>query len=213
LWAQPLENNILEWHFLIHGPTGSPYEGGVYHGQIIFGDQFPFKPPAIRMLTPSGRFVVGSDLCLSMSNFHQETWNPLWSVQAILVGFLSFMMDDSTEATAGVGGVRTSDADKRKFACASFAYNARTSNRNSTMFLKMVECQKARLSRSNRPKSEFPVFSAGLASRKKHVGALSKSAATRRADDVRASATKQAYNVLYLAIIVVCLAVLLSFYL
>uniref|UniRef100_A0A7S3GLK6 UBC core domain-containing protein n=1 Tax=Palpitomonas bilix TaxID=652834 RepID=A0A7S3GLK6_9EUKA len=68
LWAQPLENNILEWHFLIHGPTGSPYEGGVYHGQIIFGDQFPFKPPAIRMLTPSGRFVVGSDLCLSMSN-------------------------------------------------------------------------------------------------------------------------------------------------
>lgn len=32
--------------------------------------EYPFKPPAIMMLTPSGRFATGTRLCLSMSDFH-----------------------------------------------------------------------------------------------------------------------------------------------
>ena len=29
------------------------------------------------MLTPNGRFKVATRLCLSMSDFHPETWNPM----------------------------------------------------------------------------------------------------------------------------------------
>lgn len=44
------------------------------------------------MLTPSGRFQTDTRLCLSMSDFHPESWNPLWSVGSILTGLLSFMV-------------------------------------------------------------------------------------------------------------------------
>lgn len=50
------------------------------------------QPPAVYMLTPNGRFSTNTRLCLSMSDFHPETWNPLWSVGTILTGLLSFMV-------------------------------------------------------------------------------------------------------------------------
>ncbi|CAM9251769.1 unnamed protein product [Phaeothamnion confervicola] len=34
--AAPLETNILEWHYVITGTKGSPYEGGHYHGKLKF---------------------------------------------------------------------------------------------------------------------------------------------------------------------------------
>lgn len=32
----PMETNILEWHYVITGTKGSPYEGGHYHGKLKF---------------------------------------------------------------------------------------------------------------------------------------------------------------------------------
>ena len=56
--ASPKENNILEWHYVIEGPKNSPFEGGWYHGVVIFPKEYPFKPPSIQMTTPNGRFKV-----------------------------------------------------------------------------------------------------------------------------------------------------------
>lgn len=68
------------------GAKGSPYEGGYYHGKLKFPPEYPLKPPSILMLTPSGRFKPNTRLCLSMSDFHPESWNPMWSVSTILMG-------------------------------------------------------------------------------------------------------------------------------
>ncbi len=49
--------------------------------------EYPFKPPAIMMLTPSGRFATGTRLCLSMSDFHPvrlSTYSPAWLHTALL---------------------------------------------------------------------------------------------------------------------------------
>lgn len=65
--AEPLPNNILEWHYCVKGPEDSPYYGGYYHGTLLFPREFPFKPPSIYMLTPNGRFKTNTRLCLSIS--------------------------------------------------------------------------------------------------------------------------------------------------
>lgn len=49
--AEPLEDNIFEWHFTIRGPPQTAFEGGVYHGRIILPSEYPFKPPSIIFLT------------------------------------------------------------------------------------------------------------------------------------------------------------------
>ncbi|PSN58454.1 Ubiquitin-conjugating enzyme E2 J2 [Blattella germanica] len=90
--AEPLPSNILEWHYVVTGPENTPYDGGLYHGKLVFPQEFPFKPPSIYMITPNGRFKTNTRLCLSISDFHPDTWNPAWSVSTILTGLLSFML-------------------------------------------------------------------------------------------------------------------------
>jgi ubiquitin-conjugating enzyme E2 J1 len=50
-YAQPLEDNLFEWHFTVRGPPESPYEGGIYHGRIMFPAEYPMKPPSVMLLT------------------------------------------------------------------------------------------------------------------------------------------------------------------
>ncbi|CAL1715367.1 unnamed protein product [Somion occarium] len=119
VWAVPDEKNILTWNYIIRGPPDSPFAGGEYHGVLLFPPEYPFKPPGIKMLTPSGRFQPDRKICFSMSDFHPGSWNPAWSVATILTGLLSFMLSD--EMTTG--SVTTSDAEKRAYAARSHAWN------------------------------------------------------------------------------------------
>ncbi|KRZ10990.1 Ubiquitin-conjugating enzyme E2 J2, partial [Trichinella zimbabwensis] len=117
--AMPLPNNILEWHYLLQGPEDSPYAGGFYHGKLIFPSDYPFKPPSIYIITPNGRFKPNTRLCLSISDFHPDTWNPTWSVSTILTGLLSFMLEN----TPTYGSIVTTDEAKQKLARRSILYN------------------------------------------------------------------------------------------
>ncbi|KAJ2308325.1 Ubiquitin-conjugating enzyme E2 6 [Coemansia sp. RSA 2706] len=117
--AKPLESNILEWHYVVRGPPDTAYENGEYHGKLKFPSDYPYKPPAIQMITPSGRFQTNTNICMSMSNFHPDTWNPAWSVSTILNGMLSFMVEE--EATTG--SIRASPADRRALARKSHRFN------------------------------------------------------------------------------------------
>ncbi|KAM3164425.1 Ubiquitin-conjugating enzyme E2 6 [Lachancea thermotolerans] len=133
--AQPNEDNILEWHYVITGPPDTPYAGGQYHGTLVFPSDYPFKPPAIRMVTPSGRFKEDTRLCLSMSDYHPDTWNPSWSVSTILTGLLSFMTSD--ESTTGA--ITTTSDHKKKMARVSKEYNAFRNARFKAVFPELVK--------------------------------------------------------------------------
>jgi len=117
--AEPMPNNILEWHYVVRGPESSPYLGGLYHGKLKFPPEFPFKPPSIYMITPNGRFKTNTRLCLSISDFHPDTWNPAWSVGTILTGLLSFMLEKSPT----LGSLESSDLEKKTLALKSVDFN------------------------------------------------------------------------------------------
>ncbi|GMR36098.1 hypothetical protein PMAYCL1PPCAC_06293, partial [Pristionchus mayeri] len=117
--AAPLPANILEWHYIIIGAPNTPYEGGQYHGKLVFPSDFPFKPPSIYMITPSGRFQTNTRLCLSISDFHPDTWNPAWTVGTIVTGLLSFMNDTAPT----LGSITTTDAEKKQLARKSKTFN------------------------------------------------------------------------------------------
>ncbi|CAK0906674.1 unnamed protein product [Prorocentrum cordatum] len=123
LAVRPSEDRLLEWHFVLHGlPADTPYHEGCYHGKILFPPEYPHAPPGILMVTPSGRMEIGKRLCLSMTDFHPESWNPAWSVETILVGLLSFFVSD---AETGYGAIVAPEARRRELATESWAVNAR----------------------------------------------------------------------------------------
>eukprot|EP00038_Savillea_parva_P001648 m.106109 g.106109 ORF g.106109 m.106109 type:complete len:234 (+) comp10574_c0_seq4:241-942(+) len=119
IMAAPMPSNLLEWRFCLYGLSDCEYAGGYYHGRLLFPEGYPFKPPGIMMLTPSGRFQTGSRICMSMSDFHPDQWNPAWSVESILKGLLSFML----ESTQTAGSIVTTEVEKRRLAQHSLKFN------------------------------------------------------------------------------------------
>eukprot|EP01082_Thalassiosira_pseudonana_P007861 g6651.t1 g6651 contig23:959240-959947(+) len=151
--AQPNEANILEWHYVLEGDAdpNSPYNGGIYHGKLIFPKEYPYKPPGVLMLTPNGRFKPNRRLCLSMSDFHPESWNPMWSISTILTGLYSFMVENSPTT----GSIETTDATKRKFARESLEYNVKHSAQFRNLFPEYVEIWKRREEERKRREAEL----------------------------------------------------------
>ncbi|KPI85589.1 putative Ubiquitin-conjugating enzyme E2 [Leptomonas seymouri] len=111
--------NILRCYFIIDGPEGTPYEGGRYVGLLGIPPDYPFKPPSVKLCTPSGRFKTGVEICLSNSSYHPEQWSPMWGLRTILIALVSFFVSD--EATTG--SMESSVEDKRKCAANSRQYN------------------------------------------------------------------------------------------
>ena len=56
IWATHKETNILLWSFLVAPPDDTVYGGGYYWGRVTFPQDYPFAPPGIQFVTPSGRF-------------------------------------------------------------------------------------------------------------------------------------------------------------
>ncbi|CAL4939075.1 unnamed protein product [Urochloa decumbens] len=116
--ALPLEEDIFEWQFAILGPRDSEFEGGIYHGRIQLPSDYPFKPPSFMLLTPSGRFEIQKKICLSISNYHPEHWQPSWSVRTALVALIAFM---PTNPGGALGSLDYKKEDRRALAIKSRA--------------------------------------------------------------------------------------------
>ncbi|XP_064472903.1 ubiquitin-conjugating enzyme E2 J2-like [Ornithodoros turicata] len=118
IYAEPLSTNILEWRFALDGPKGTPYQGGLYQGKLIFPSSYPSGPPEIQMLTPTGRFKTNMPICLL--HLKRFTWDPAWSVASVLSGFREFMVHG--ELTIGSVWF-TTDRHKRHLAEDSLRFN------------------------------------------------------------------------------------------
>ncbi len=128
--AYPDEDNMLIWYFLLRGVDD--YENGWYIGTIILDPNYPFQPPNIQMLTPSGRYTIHDNICLSFTTYHKETWSPIITINAMVNGLYSNMnSDDKTEY--GYGHIRDSVQERKKLADESIKYNLTYYN---TIFLK-----------------------------------------------------------------------------
>ncbi|KAL8944740.1 MAG: hypothetical protein Q9216_000309 [Gyalolechia sp. 2 TL-2023] len=119
LHAAPLESNLFEWHFTLQGPPSTPYASGIYHGRIILPPTYPLRPPSFRFLTPSGRFEVNREICLSISGHHEETWQPAWGIRTALWALRAFMEGG---AKGQVGGMEMGDEERKRLAAESLSW-------------------------------------------------------------------------------------------
>lgn len=113
LHASPLESDLFEWHFTLAGPPSTPYSEGIYHGRITLPPSYPLRPPSFRFLTPSGRFEVNREICLSISGHHEETWQPAWGIRTALWALRAFMEGG---AKGQVGGMEMGKDERLRLA-------------------------------------------------------------------------------------------------
>ena len=137
LHAEPLESNLFEWHFTIRGPPSpSSFAGGIYHGRIVLPLTYPLRPPSFRFLTPSGRFEVNREICLSISGHHEETWQPAWGIRTALTAIRSFM---DTDVKGQVGGLQADDNARRRLAKTSAEWTCAACRKSNKLIMKERE--------------------------------------------------------------------------
>ena len=51
-WSQLIHITTSFCRYGIPGKKGTPWEGGLYKGQIIFKDDFPTTPPKVKFVPP-----------------------------------------------------------------------------------------------------------------------------------------------------------------
>lgn len=86
------EDNITIWQATIHGPTDTPYEGGVFHINITFPEGYPFSPMKMQFKTPIYHPNISryGDICLDTL---KDAWTPILNVGKVLLSVCSLLTD------------------------------------------------------------------------------------------------------------------------
>lgn len=127
------ENNLHNWYCMIHGLTDEEYVGGEFIFNIKLAANHPMSPPDFYFLTPNGRFDVNKKLCFTNSSYHSESWSPVWNLQTIILGFLSFFLE---KQSSGIGHLVTTSENKKQLAENSKKYNVDKLNNILELFTK-----------------------------------------------------------------------------
>jgi len=91
--AIPIDiNNLAEWQAIIEGPEETPYVGGIFHLNILFPNEYPFRPPKIvfktRVYHPNISSTGG--ICLDIL---KDAWSPALTIGKILLSICSLLAD------------------------------------------------------------------------------------------------------------------------
>eukprot|EP00834_Sanchytrium_tribonematis_P001732 NODE_44_length_33449_cov_1.575742.p32 type:complete len:147 gc:universal NODE_44_length_33449_cov_1.575742:27849-27409(-) len=91
----PNEDDVLKWQAKIQGPSGTPYEKGIFTVNIVFTSDFPFKPPQVlfktRIYHPN--FDSDGNVCLSLL----KDWKPSGRVSLILASIVQLLNEPNAE--------------------------------------------------------------------------------------------------------------------
>ncbi len=84
--------DIKQWAAMLIGPEGTPYAGGVFALDIVFPDNFPFKPPTISFKTKIYHCNVNHDgkICV---NILKDDWSPALTMPKILLSISSLLAE------------------------------------------------------------------------------------------------------------------------
>lgn len=94
--ADIINDNINTWNAIILGPSGSPYENGVFCLTILFGDNYPFSPPICRFSTPVYHPNIDryGNICIDIL---KQNWTPAISVSKLLISICSLLDDPNPD--------------------------------------------------------------------------------------------------------------------
>lgn len=87
------ESNLLLWEGVLIGPTGSPYEGGMFRLEIQFPPEYPFKPPMVRFKTPVYHPNIHRNGQICLDILKQSSWSPALTITKVLLSISSLLTD------------------------------------------------------------------------------------------------------------------------
>ena len=109
----PREDNLYIWDVLLFGPVDTIFEGGIFKCELVFPNNYPFKPPQFRFITNIYHPNIYADGKVCISILHEgkdewgyekdsERWNPTQNVNSILLSIISLLYSPNFESPANI---------------------------------------------------------------------------------------------------------------
>ena len=89
------EGDLYKWKVVIPGPKGSAYEEGTFTLSFTFPDNYPFKCPDVKFITPMYHPNVKKD---TGEIIYTNSWSPTQKVSDIIEKLASLLVSPSTES-------------------------------------------------------------------------------------------------------------------
>ncbi|QJX72331.1 ubiquitin-conjugating enzyme E2 [Faustovirus] len=116
--------DVNTWYILIENVKGEEdeFEGGQYLVRMKAPPNFPFSPPEFYFMTPNGLYDVEKKVCISIGEFHKESYQATLG----MLGFAEQLVSGMTDVKFlghGISILHLTAADRKKFANESVNYN------------------------------------------------------------------------------------------
>lgn len=109
----PVGDDLYHWSAVIMGPEKSPYEGGTFILNILFPQEYPFKPPKVTFNTKiyHPNISRSGGICLDIL---KEAWSPALTISRVLLSISSLLTDPNPDdpLDAEIAAVYKENRDK-----------------------------------------------------------------------------------------------------
>lgn len=97
--ASPHDDDLFLWRAIIFGPENTAWEGGIFHLEIAFTDEYPMAPPKVRFLTKifHPNVYTNGAICVDLM---KSNWSPAIDVVALLHSLRSLIADPNPNSAA-----------------------------------------------------------------------------------------------------------------
>jgi ubiquitin-conjugating enzyme E2 G1 len=122
-----VDDDIFKWRVTVIGPPKTPFEGGTFPAVLDFPADFPDQPPKMRFTCPMFHPNIRStgEVCISILHppgadvfeyeDRSERWNPVHTVESILISVISMLSDPNCESPENVEAARAYRTNKPEY--------------------------------------------------------------------------------------------------
>ncbi|RSH87562.1 uncharacterized protein EHS24_000072 [Apiotrichum porosum] len=87
----PDGDNLMHWKVTMKGPPKTPYAGGKFGLDVVFGPEFPFKAPTITYSTKMYHPNIDSDGNICIGVLKSEAWKPSTKMSIVLLSLYDLL--------------------------------------------------------------------------------------------------------------------------
>mmetsp|Transcript_14834 Transcript_14834/g.30053 ORF Transcript_14834/g.30053 Transcript_14834/m.30053 type:complete len:196 (+) Transcript_14834:68-655(+) len=85
------EANLMHWKGTLKGPTGTPYEGGIFKIDIQLPADYPFVPPKMKYETKIWHPNISSETGAICLDILKNEWSPALTIRTALISLQALM--------------------------------------------------------------------------------------------------------------------------
>jgi ubiquitin-conjugating enzyme E2 D len=87
------DENVMIWKATIIGPKESPFENGIFFLNIEFPQDYPFKSPTIKFITPVYHPNINKTTGAICLDILKSEWSPALTIAKVLLSICSLLTD------------------------------------------------------------------------------------------------------------------------